>query len=77
MNNPQEAHEHADQLQSQIDDLETKAQSSSGEEKQGYMQRIQILNKKKDGLMNKLSGMKDQGNSLKEKSKGYLDKLGM
>ncbi len=76
-NNQQEAEVHANHLQSEIDDLHTKAQSSSGEEKQGYMQRIQILTEKKDGLMNQFNNSKNQSGSMKGKAKGYIDKLGM
>ena len=68
--NPQQAEEHAQNLQRDIDDLNMKAQSSSGAEKEGYMNRIKILSEKKDTLMK-------QANDWKERGKGFFDKLGM
>jgi uncharacterized protein YlxW (UPF0749 family) len=48
---PQQAQNQANNLQSQIDDLHSKAQSSSGPEKQGYMAKIEELKQKKDSIM--------------------------
>ncbi len=73
----EQAHEHADNLQSEIDDLHMKAQSSSGEEKQGYMQKIQDLSQKKDAVLQKMQSFKTEGKSAADKAKEYFGKLGM
>jgi uncharacterized coiled-coil DUF342 family protein len=75
--NPEQAQEHADQLQSEINDHMQKAESSSGEEKQMHVNKAQELKQRKDGLMNQINSWKNKASDMKDKGKNIFNKLGM
>lgn len=62
---PNQAKEHANNLQSQIEDLHNKANNSEGQEKQGIMVKIESLKQEKAAVMNKIKDLERLGQNFK------------
>jgi len=68
---PNQAKDHADNLQGQINDLKGQAKTASGDEKQGILSKIEDLKNEKDAVMAKFNELKN----LKKDAEGFLGKL--
>ncbi|MDB5258948.1 MAG: hypothetical protein JWO73_156 [Candidatus Taylorbacteria bacterium] len=74
LQNPDQAKEHADNLQTQIDQLHGQAQNASGDEKQGLLSKIENLKKEKDQVMGKIKDLEAEAKGMRDAAEGFLGK---
>lgn len=73
--NPGQARDHANKLQSQIDKLQGEAQNTNGEDRQSILSKIEDLKKEKNQAMSKMRDLESKGKDLKNEAEGMMGKL--
>ena len=75
--NQNDQKQQADAVQSQINDLQSKAEHSAGDEKQGIMAKISELNAKKDSILSEVQSYETKAQNLEGDAKKFMGDAGI
>jgi uncharacterized coiled-coil DUF342 family protein len=69
-------HDQASTIQTKIDSLKSKAESSGDAGKQGYQNEIQKLSQEKQNIMDKIKNYESNFKGMADKAKGFFKDAG-